>query len=299
MDKIKIILLTAVLTLTFLCSGAGEKANFLWKVTGADGKDKAYLLGSVHIVPDDIYPLSSKIENAYESSEYIVVEADMNKIDFIKVQQLTMEKGIYTDGSCLEDEISEELYKKLGEALTKTGMVTIDMAKMMKPWLVALTVPQLMILKMGYKADNGIDMHFLKKADKDRKKILELESAEFQIGLLSGFSEELQKKFLESSLDELDSFKDQYDSMIKAWKEDDVAQMEKLVNKEYDDNPDLKDVYKKLIYDRNVTMTEKIDGYLNDKSADKYFIIIGAAHLIDKDGIVKMLAKKGHKIKKM
>lgn len=299
MYKINRILLTAVLIFSLVCSGAAEKANFLWKVIGADGKDKIYLLGSVHIVPDDIYPLSSKIEKAYESSDYIVVEADVNKIDAMKVQQLTVEKGIYTDGSSLEDELSEELYKKLGEALLKTGMITIDMAKMMKPWLIAVTVPQLMILKMGYKADNGIDMHFLKKADKDKKKILELESAEFQLDLLSGFPDDLQKKFLESSLDELDSFKDQYDSMIKAWRDDDTAQMEKIVNKEYDDNPDMADVYKKLVYDRNVTMTEKIDGYLKDKSADKYFIIIGAAHLIDKDGIVKMLAKKGHKIKKM
>ncbi|HQO10463.1 MAG TPA: TraB/GumN family protein [Clostridiales bacterium] len=297
MRKISAIAVYVILTASVLYSTV--KANFLWKVSGADGKEKVYLLGSIHIVPDDVYPLSKKINDAYESSGFVVVEADVNSIDQAEIQKLMIEKGMYSDGGSLSDDLNEDQVKKLEKALKKTGILGFEQVKMMKPWLIALTVPQLIILKSGLKADNGIDMHFLKKASKDKKRILELESADFQLDLLSSFSDDLQIKFLESTLDELDTFKEEYDSMVKAWKDDNVAKMEKIVNDEYDENPGLKDIYRKLVYDRNVSMTSKIDGYMKDKRKDKFFVIVGAAHLIDKDGIVKMLEKKGYKVQKM
>jgi uncharacterized protein len=299
MYRVYRIISTAVLTVSFVCSAAGGKANFMWKVENAAGKDKVYLLGSVHIVPDDIYPLSKKITDAYDSSTFVVVEADMNTLDQAKVQQLTLENGIYTDGSTLETELSESLYAKLAATLEYTGIFTIEQMNPMKPWLAALMIPQLMISKMGYRMDNGIDMHFLRKAAKDKKSVFELESAEFQMELMSSFTDDQQKKLLESTLNEVNNFKMEFDSMIKAWIDDDIVKMEKILNNEYDNNPGLAGVYKKLVYDRNVGMTSKIDGYLKDKRKSKFFIIVGAAHLIDKDGIVSMLGKKGYKVKKM
>jgi len=254
--------LVLILITTLTVSGA-EKGNFLWKAT--KGTSTAYLLGSIHVVPDDIYPLSSKIEKAFESSDYLAVEADMNNIDQNKIQTLTMQKGLYMDGSNLEKVIDGKLYAKLTEVLDSMKIINITQVKMMKPWLAALTIPQLMIMKLGYKMDNGIDMHFLKAASAKKMKILELESAEFQIELISGFSDELQIKFLESSLEETGNFNEKFGAMIRAWKDDDVKKMTEIINKEMKDGPDLKPVYDKLIYDRNITMTDKIDGWLKEK----------------------------------
>ena len=46
--------------------------------------------------------------------------------------------------------------------------------------------------------------------------------------------------------------------------------MVKIIKEEYKDKPKLQPVYDKLIYDRNITMTDKIEGYLMDKSDKKY-----------------------------
>jgi hypothetical protein len=282
-----------------LALNAAEKGNFLWKVMGVKGGSSAYLLGSIHIVPDDIYPLSTKIEKAFENSDYLAVEADMNNIDQNKIAALTMSKGLYMDGNNLEKVMKPERYVKLNSALDSIKLLNITQVKMMKPWLAAMTIPQLMILKAGYKMDNGIDMHFLKAATAKKKPILELESAEFQLELLSGFSEDLQIKFLESALDEMSTFKEKYDEMVQAWKDDDIKKMADIMNKEIRDKPDLKPVYDKLIRDRNVTMTEKIDGWLKQNKKDTYFIVVGAGHLVDEDGIAKMLKKKGYKVEKL
>ena len=118
---------------------------------------------------------------------------------------------------------------------------------------------------MGLNMENGIDMHFLKLA-KDKKEILELESAEFQIELLSGFSDELQVEFLKSSVEESSKLKEKYNGMLDAWKKGDTKELVRTIKEEYKDKPKLQPVYKKLIDDRNITMTDKIEGYLNDKS---------------------------------
>lgn len=293
--------ITALLTVLLLALilNAEEKANFLWKVTGSKSASDAYLLGSIHVVPDEVYPLSSVIEEAFEKADHLVVEADMNNIDQGKVQALTMQKGIYMDGTNLESKLSPELYKKLSDTLEKTGMINITQAKMMKPWLVAITIPQLLIIKSGYKMDNGIDMHFLKAATENKKSILELESAEYQLDLISGFSEELQIEFLKNALDETEKFKEKFDEMVKAWQDDDVKTLTDIINKEMKDKPDLKPVYDKLILERNINMTEKIDGWLGSDKKETYFIVVGAGHLVDEDGIAEMLKKKGYKVEKL
>jgi len=51
-------------------------------------------------------------------------------------------------------------------------------------------------------------------------------------------------------------------------------------------------IYDKLFYQRNLKMTDKIEGFLKkDKS---HFVIIGAGHLIGKKGIIQLLKDRGH-----
>jgi len=260
MKRIIILLLVAV----FYLSAANDTGMF-WKVKDSNGNDKVFLLGSIHVVPNDLYPLKKDIEESFKNSNYLVVEADAANIDMAKVQQLTMQHGMYKPGNDLKSNISEDLYKALAVELKKTGMITIDNVGTMKPWLIALTMAQLQLMKMGLNMENGIDMHFLKLA-KGKKEILELESAAFQIELLSSFSDELQVEFLKNAIEESSNMKEKFDNMLNSWKKGDTKEMVNIIKEEYKDRPKLQPVYKKLIADRNVTMTDKIEGYLNDKS---------------------------------
>ncbi|MDA3885317.1 MAG: TraB/GumN family protein [Candidatus Delongbacteria bacterium] len=283
-----------ILIATIYLSAANDTGMF-WKVKDVKGDDKVYLLGSVHVVPDSLYPLRKEILNSFEAADFLVVEADAANIDMAKVQQMTMEKGMYKPGNDLKKSIPEKLYKDLAKELKKTGMVSIDNVENMKPWLIALTLSQLQLMKMGLNMENGIDMHFLKLA-KNNKKILELESAAFQIELLSGFSDEMQIEFLKSTVEESEKLKEKFDGMLESWKKGDAENLVEILTEEYQDKPKLQPVYKKLIDDRNITMTDKIEGYLNDKTDKKYFVVVGAGHLVDIGGIVDLLGKKGFKV---
>ncbi|MNO06309.1 TraB family protein [compost metagenome] len=57
--------------------------------------------------------------------------------------------------------------------------------------------------------------------------------------------------------------------------------------------------YQTTIKDRNIGMIEKIEGYLEDKSKETYFVVVGALHMVGKDGIVTRLKEKGYTVTRL
>jgi uncharacterized protein YbaP (TraB family) len=51
---------------------------------------------------------------------------------------------------------------------------------------------------------------------------------------------------------------------------------------------------KKLVDDRNLTMTASLEQYLKGK--ESCFVVIGAAHLLGDNGIIKLLQSKGYRV---
>jgi len=241
------------------------------------------------MVPEWVYPLNSEIEKAFDDSECIVVEADLQNADSMKLQLLIIKKGMYPEGETLKENIPENLYDRLEEEFKKLGLPLESMNRM-RPWFVALTLTALRMKQLGFDESLGIDMYFLKKA-KDKKEIFELESADFQVNLLSGFSKELQALFLQEALEDQSTLKEEMEKMISYWKTGNVEKMTSFLSRTRRKHPELEPVFVKLIDERNVGMTGKIEGYL--KKTKTYFVIVGAGHLVGERGIVSLLKAKG------
>jgi uncharacterized protein YbaP (TraB family) len=167
------------------------RKSFLWKVQSKS--TTVYLLGSIHFLKKEFYPLQETIESAYNSSEVLVVEANVNDIGELDLTTL-MDKALYKDDDRLEKHVSSETYRLIKK---ETGALGIppDLADKQKPWLLALSLQALTLTKLGYDPRHGVDYHFLSKAQ-GKRKILELESLDEQVKLLSGFSDWEQERFL-------------------------------------------------------------------------------------------------------
>ena len=63
-----------------------EGKSFLWKVQSKT--NTLYILGSVHFLKKEMYPLNKKIEDAFDKSEVLVVEANINDPAQTDVQKL-------------------------------------------------------------------------------------------------------------------------------------------------------------------------------------------------------------------
>jgi len=282
------LLFLLILFLSFVASGFAEDKSFFWKVESE--KSTVYLLGSIHLATEDLYPLPEKIEKAYEKSDFLVVEVNLNNVSASVLQQSFMKKALYPPGKTLKTQISKKVYAATAAELTQLGLKIADFDQY-EPWFVAMFMTTLKLQKLGYNPDFGIDRHFLDAAADQKKKIQELETAAFQIDLLDEFSKTNQELFLYYTVTDLEKVEEYIDQLMNAWSHGDSAGLQKLLFLHFADEPELKPIFDALFTSRNKKMAEKISSYL--KGEGRYFVVVGAGHLVGDDGLISLLQKQG------
>jgi len=267
---------------------AQDQKTFMWKAQSKTAV--VYMLGSVHFMKKEVYPLNNKIEAAFESSNILAVEANINDVAKIDLQKLVA-SAFYLGNETLETHVSKETYELLKKETAPLG-IPIELISKQRPWFLAMTLESVELMKLGFNPQYGIDNYFLKKAA-GKKKIVELESLDYQINLFSGFSDEEQEFFLLYTLKNLKMVKHEIDQLMQAWMTGDLKGMELIALKA---DPDMRvaKLYEKLIFERNANMTLKIEDFL--KTNKTYFVVVGAGHLVGKKGIIEMLKNKGYRV---
>ena len=269
-----------------------DQKSFLWKVTSDD--NTVYVLGSLHMMRPQDYPLNKCIEDAFNKSDVLSVEANINDTTQLDLENL-LEKALYPENETLEDHVSRETYETIEKETGRLGL-PLMLVQRQKPWFLALSLTSMELLNMGFNPSYGIDMHFLSQAS-GKKKIVELESIEYQFNLLSDFSDDEQEAFLLYSLEEIHILKQEMASIIDAWKRGDAKALESIMAESTSGNIDMSTVLEKLIYGRNRRMVDKIEGYLEKDKP--YFVIVGAGHLVGKKGIINLLKERGYTVEQM
>ena len=103
--------------------------------------------------------------------------------------------------------------------------------------------------------------------------------------------------FLVSAFGDLELLKGEINEILKAWDKGDTKTMESFVSKSLQDDLRMLPIYEKLIFERNKNIASKIEGYL--KTKEHYFVVVGTAHLVGKDGIIEILKKKGYLVEQL
>jgi uncharacterized protein YbaP (TraB family) len=266
--------------------------SFLWRIRSAT--NTVYVLGSLHLAKKEIYPLNQKIENAFERSEILVVEANVNDIKKVDVQKL-MERAFYPPQDTLEKHVSIETYEWVRKEINKLGIST-ELINKQRPWFLSMTLVTLESLKLGLDPNLGIDKYFLSKAE-GKKKILELESLDYQIELLSNFSDKDQELFLLYTLKDLNIMEQEVNQLTQAWISGDTQGMESILTRSVSEDKRLSPIFEKLVYERNRKMVSKIEDFLRTK--ETYFVIVGAGHLVGNQGIIAILKEKGYLVEQL
>ena len=269
-----------------------SQKTFLWKVRS--NTNTVYILGSLHLSKKEIYPLNQKIENAFDQSEILVVEADVNDIKKVDIQKL-MESAFYPANDTLEKHLSTETYEWVKKETSGLG-TPLELINKQKPWFLSMTLVSLESLKLGFDPNYGIDRYFISKAE-GKKKILELESLDYQIDLLSNLSDKDQELFLIYTLKDLNIMEQELDKLIQAWISGDTKSMETLLTRSVSEDKRLSSIFEKLIYERNRKMVSKIEDLLRTKEVN--FVIVGAGHLVGNQGIIEILKGKGYLVEQL
>ncbi len=270
--------------------GAAGQTGFIWKVRSKTAT--VYLLGTVHLAKPGIYPLAKTVEDCFAKADTLAVEANLTEVDKGRLQQLITATATYGADDTLEKHISDATYELVKGELEGNGLPIEEFNKI-KPWFLALTLTTLELGKLGYDPNYGLDRYFTEKAQ-GKKRIVELESFDYQINLLNSFSDWEQDLFLLYTVRELATLKKEADAMLATWKAGDASGMEAIISRELVEHPELATIYEKLFYARNRAMAGKIERFLQSKGTT--FVAVGAGHLVGPQGLVELLRGKGYSV---
>jgi uncharacterized protein YbaP (TraB family) len=286
-------MLLLLASLSNAAKNAGNGKSFLWKVDGKGGA--VYLFGSVHLAKADSYPLPRQIEESFEKATTLALEADPGTVIGEEAQQRMVRSALYPGNDTLRNHLSKETYDLASRELERLGLSIEQFAKS-KPWFLAMTIDVLELQQQGYSPEYGVDLYFADKA-RGKKKIVELESFDSQITLLNGFSDREQELFLLYTIKDLASIRDEMDELMRAWRTGDSKRMEQIVAKPRTDYPETGPIYEKLYYRRNREMSGRVEQFL--KEGESCFVVVGAAHLVGKEGIIELLKRKGYRVEQL
>jgi uncharacterized protein YbaP (TraB family) len=285
--------LSALLVLAGIFGHATPAAarDFLWKVTGKTGT--VYLVGSVHMLTQDFYPLSKTLEDSFKESDLLVEETDLAELLAPQAQLLMLSRGMLPSGQSLDQVIAPETFAAVSRRAAALGF-PIEPLKRFKPWSLALMLTQMEWQKAGFDGELGLDRHFYDRARLDDKRVQGLETAEFQIAQLDGIPMNLQERMLAEAVDDVDSEMANISTLAKAWKTGDAATVERIVLEDMKKEPA---IYERLLVARNRNWLPQLEA-LFDRPG-RTFVVVGAAHLIGPDGLIAMLRARGYQLEQM
>jgi uncharacterized protein len=265
--------------------------DFIWKVSRPAGA--LYLVGSVHLLTKDYYPLSPALDTAFKDSDLLVEEADLGEMESPASQFKLLARGLLPGDQSLDKVVSPATYALVTKRVGDLGM-PIEPLKRFKPWMLALTLVQLEWQKAGFDGSLGLDRHFYDRAKVDGKIVQGLETVDYQLSLFDDMTNAEQDRMLAESLKDLDKEQASVLTLTKAWQAGDAATVERIV---LDDVKDDLVMYDRLLVNRNRNWLPKLDALL--ARTGRAFVVVGAAHLIGPDGLLAMFKAKGYKVEQL
>ena len=257
----------------------------MWQINGAS--NRIYLLGSVHVLRQQDHPIPTAIEKAYQDAEILIMEVDVDDLDPIEMAGMVNELGVIKDGGTLQEIMGPSLYDEAADYASQLDIPFLMLAQT-EPWLAAITIEQMMLLRIGFNPEYGIEFHLSAKAGEDNKEILGLESVREQLEFLDKLSLSAQRSLLIQTLRESLNIEENLDLLINAWRHGDIDFLEENLLVEMQRYPEL---YRTLVVDRNEAWVERIRNLIGEQ--DNYLIVVGTLHLVGDDGVPALLSEIG------
>lgn len=289
-------------------SGSMPKDSFaIYEVTSKKDKNaKLYLLGSIHVASADLFPLPKYAMDLYKSCDYLAVECDVVAAENnLSKQTEIIKKMQYPDpDDTLYNHLDHDVAKNILKYLSDNGYGNIPLEKFN-----AATIEQLcssiMLNKTGLNPENGIDRFFLNTAKGEKKKILEVESYDFQLDMLYSFPDAYYNLSLPSYYEDESKSIEQTQQLYSTWRKGDVEKLKKLLTGDPEDYEALSEEQKKvlddynkiMLTDRNIGMVKKAEKYMDE--GKRVFFVVGAAHIISDGGMIDLLKEKGYTVKRL
>ena len=259
---------------------------FLWQYESEQAT--VYLAGSVHILKPGLYPLPEQYDAAFKQADNLVLEVDLSKYSADQLQNKSAQYAFLADQQQLSDVLPEAVFNELVSVTNEYGLPLNQLAGF-KPSFITQQLVVLALISAGYDPSQGVESYFTQQAN--HKNILELETLDFQLDLLMNQDMVVQIEMAKDTIEQMDNFQTLTADLITAWLSGDDAEFLRAFNAQSGDSPESQAFMRQLMDERNVSMAQKVKGYLKQKGT--FFVLIGAAHFIGAQSIIAHLNAAG------
>lgn len=272
--------------------GFSIQAQSVWQVS--DGESKLFLVGTMHILKAEDYPLASAYDNAYQQSDTLVFETDIGVMEDFATQLKMMRQFMYQDGNDLSKVLTPDIYATFIEQANALGLPETQI-KLFKPGPASIMLATQLYAKLGYTTE-GVDMFYFKKGKEDGKALNWLESIEFQTALLANLGGDMDpNELLKDLAKELEYAETSIETLRQTWKSGDAEALYEANRPFIEFQPQ---VFDDLLFKRNDNWVPQIVTFLNNKENTE-MVLVGALHLGGERGVINQLKQKGYQIKQL
>lgn len=259
-----------------------------------DADSTMYLFGTLHIRRPGAPWGGARAQAGLAEAGDVWTELIISPETDAETQLLALRHGMADPGRPLSSYFSSEENVRIGTVAQRLSLQP-QMLDAMKPWLAGVTLALLPMIQAGYDPSAGADRLIDAYGDANGKTMRAFETAEQQIQMLAGLSEDVQRQMLLEALDEAESGTGPIETMAAAWESGDLATLERMVVTEM--RAEYPDFYQVLLVDRNNAWVEVLVRELDSTGVD--FVAVGAGHMLGEDGVVAQLRRRGYTVERV
>lgn len=258
----------------------------LWQV--ADEDTTIYLFGTVHALPAEAQWFDGRVERAFAAADELVTEIDLT--DAASSAASLSAAGMLPEGQSLRAMMAPDDRRQYEDALVTLGL-PVEALDRMEPWLAAMTLSLLPLLRDGYQTESGVEMALGERAE--GKARTGLETIADQVALFDALPMPAQLTFLDQTVEQLPRASTTLGAMVAEWLEGDADALAALMNAEMTD-PALRE---RLLTERNARWAQWLEQRL--AAPGTVFVAVGAGHLAGPDSVQEQLRDRGLEVQRI
>ncbi|MFC2176602.1 TraB/GumN family protein [Bacteroidota bacterium] len=284
MNNFLIGLCTSILVISSSISSFAQETNsLLWKVTGRDITKPSYLFGTIHVLPENQYFFTDKMDSALMSCDVLTLETNMDVSYLEKIKLL--QEIMMPDRKGWKDFLTEDEYNQVKATFVDSlGIKPITFEEkyaMIKPFYASGMILADLLGKV-----KKYEQELTTLAKKANKPIVGLETIYKQMEFAASIP--LEDQLIDVILTG-PGFLSKYKVFIDAYASQNLEELEKLAN----EDAGFEKMEAKLLTERNNVWVRLLKKQMAEQST---FTAIGALHLVGENGLISQLRQAGYTV---
>jgi uncharacterized protein YbaP (TraB family) len=259
-----------------------QDKGLLFEISGNNLQKPSYIFGTMHLLCEGDFEMSEEMISKIQYSEILAMEMDLDDptMAFKMIGKMKM-KG----DTSLSDLMPKARYDSLKSYLKDSLNLPPMMFQKTKPFLIYSLILTKLLPCKTLMLENEI-MNIGKG-----KKLLGLETLDFQMGLMDKMSYQLQADYLLETLSDKKKSIREFQEMAEAYKKRDLEILLKSIDAE---KGMMADFENEMLHKRNIAWIPEIKKLISEKTT---FIAVGAGHLGGQKGVLQLLKNEGYTLK--